>query len=288
MGGIIPEKLAAYWWDPRRSVVREFAIRGPMWWSLLRAAPKLRNFGDSVNPLILRELTGRSIAWAQLGQEDVVCIGSTLNSYLLNGGRGAILGTGVRQPETLKSGFPVSRVLGVRGQGTARAIGVKDEAVIGDPGLLISEVFAVRERGIEAPAFVPHLRMFGNRRGHALLSALSGAGYTIIPPNEDPADVARKVAKASSVLATSLHALVFADSYAIPCARLDVPWLNEPLFKFDDYRSVFRIGLASVSIEEALTGAKIDEIADEERQVVASRLRGILDGVYAAARPLRQ
>lgn len=279
--------LKAYWWDPKRSFFREFAVRGPMWLSMLRAVPKLQNFGDSVNPLILEELTGRQVAWAPLGQEDVVCIGSTINSYIRDGGQGLILGTGVREPHAFDGDFPISRVLGVRGLYSARTIGVSEAAVVGDPGLLISEILKVNDRRKGPPVFVPHLRMYGSKRGHGLIRALAAGGYTIIAPNNDPLDVARVVAGASSVLATSLHALVFADSYGVPCARLEVPWLNEPLFKFADYRSAFGIELASISIDRALSGADVGDIAAEECQFVSDRLQAIIEGLYAAAEPLR-
>jgi hypothetical protein len=278
--------LRAFWWDPKRFAVRELAVRGPLWLSLFRSVRKFQNFGDSVNPLILLELTGRQIVWAQLGQEDVVCVGSMLDAYTRDGGQGLILGTGVRNSAMPFRDFPVSRVLGVRGRDSARIVGVGAEAAIGDPGLLISEIVPGGNSRSGPPAFIPHLRMFGSTRGHTLIRAFAAKGFTIIPPNSDPVDVARSVSTASSVLATSLHALVFADSYGVPCARLEVPWLREPLFKFGDYRSVFDVGLASVSIAAALSGADVREVADEERGRIAEQLHGVLQRIYTAAAPL--
>jgi pyruvyltransferase len=237
--------------------------------------------------LILLELTGRQIVWAQLGQEDVVCVGSMLDAYTRDGGQGLILGTGVRNSAMPFRDFPVSRVLGVRGLDSARIVGVGAEAAIGDPGLLISEIVPGGNGRSGPPAFIPHLRMFGSTRGHTLIRAFAAKGFTIIPPNSDPVDVARSVSTASSVLATSLHALVFADSYGVPCARLEVPWLREPLFKFGDYRSVFDVGLASFSIAAALSGADVREVADEERGRIAEQLHGVLQRIYTAAAPLR-
>lgn len=279
--------LRAYWWDPKRAFPRELITRAPVWLSLLRSVPKLQNFGDAISPLILMELTGRQVLWAPLGQEDVVCVGSVLNAYMEKGGRGVILGAGIREPNTVKSNFPVSRILGVRGLYSARVIGANDRAVIGDPGLLVSQIYSVRDRRISAPIFVPHFRMFGSKRGRALIRALAATGYTVVEPNMNPWEMARIVGKASRVLATSLHALVFADSYGVPCAKLDVPWLNEPSFKFADYRSAFEIGLVTMSIDSALSGADVREIAEEEQQLVAERLPSLFQRLYSAAEPLR-
>lgn len=285
--------LKAYWWDPKRparTLVGELANHGGAWLSLLRSVRRFQNFGDSVNPLILAELTGRKIKWAELGREEVVCVGSVLNAYIRHGGSGYILGSGIRQPAGVVANIPADRVLGVRGLGSAEALGLDEAAAIGDPGLLISTiVMAAPEQPRKPPLFVPHFAMLGSRRGRTLVRALAAAGYAITLPNTDPLEVARDVATSPSVLATSLHALVFADAYGVPCARLAVPWLDEPLFKYEDYRSIFGLGLASVSIDQALAGstATVNNAAEEERGLISEQLPDVLNRLHEAARPLR-
>lgn len=282
--------LKAYWWDPRRpprQLFGELANHGSAWRYLLKRRRRMQNFGDAVNAQVLEALTGRSVTWASLGTEDVVCIGSVLNVYSKSGGRGQILGSGVRDPVSLSKGsVPVDRLIGVRGHHSASALGLESTAAIGDPGLVISQIVATSPK-TSAPLFVPHFAMPGTPSGRELLSNFRRSGFQVVLPNCPPEEVARAVSASSFVVSTSLHALVFADAYGVPCVKLDTPGDREPNFKYLDYRSIFGIGLASVSVETALSHNMFSDEVEMQHGVVRAGLSRVTDDIYKAARGLR-
>lgn len=232
--------------------------------------------------MILREITGQDVRWADLGSEDVVCIGSILNTYVERGGKGAVLGSGVRSPLGLDAqAIPRSRVLGVRGTKTAALLDVS-ERVIGDPGLVMRSLVSHRQPSTQRrPLFVPHFTTLGSRAGRAALTQMRSRGCDVALPTEAPLDVATAVAKASLVIASSLHALVFADALGVPCARL-APETNEPSFKYDDYRSVFETGMSSYVLADLPPAAVIHSSVEREHAQVLPMVDSVVDRIYAA------
>lgn len=281
--------LDAYWWDPRRSLrdlVGESVKHGRAWTYLIRRTSRMENFGDAVNPLILGELTGEKVRWAPLPAADVVGIGSVLNAYARRGGTGLVLGSGVREPAGLDpTRVRPAQVLGVRGLRTAAALGVDAALAVGDPGLVVPQVVARAARS-RAPLFVPHFTMPATPEGRRLVSAFRAAGYSVRLPAEPAAQLAAAVSAAAFVVSTSLHALVFADAYGVPCARLSVPWLAEPDFKYDDYRSVFGVGLSTVPVRDALAKRVRTAAIDHEHAVVSAGVDDVVRGIYDASRRL--
>jgi hypothetical protein len=227
-----------------------------------------------------------------LGDEHVVAVGSIINTYLERGGQGLIFGSGVRKPD-LSSGHPLlaEKVIGVRGHLTAEALDLSAGMVIGDPGLLIGRLVAparpVRRRAV----FVPHFSSLGTNSGRRLVRDMRSLGFNIVLPNATPQQVAREISSATFVLATSLHALVFADAYGVPCARPFDESLREPDFKYMDYRSVFGIGLASVTLKELARPGFLRHLTpqiEEEHEQVASLLTGVVTGLERSGRVLSQ
>jgi pyruvyltransferase len=271
---------------PLRTLVGEAVGHGRAWLYLTRRRGRAQNFGDAVNPVILNELTGESVTWAPLRRADVVCIGSVLNAYVAQGASAQVIGSGVRTPTSGDwSAIPRSRIIGVRGVATAKTLGISPRLAIGDPGLVISQIVS-RGAPNSSPLFVPHFTTPATREGRRMISAFAAAGFRVSLPNEEPESIARAISSASFVVTSSLHALVFADAYGTPCARLLDPGSAEPDFKYADYRSVFDARMASIAPKDALA-RRFDHLATEEqREAVRAGLDCAVERIYRASAAL--
>lgn len=193
------------------------------------------NFGDALTPWLLPRY--RLVpALRPADRADIVGVGSILEMVPTDF-RGMIWGSGLMYDAPRS--FPSAHVLAVRGALTRERIGAPDETVLGDPGLLVARHIG-EQPTTTGLAVLPH----GAHLEHPAFRALARRcpDDTIwVDPRRPPWQVARLVASAECVVTSSLHGLIFADSFGIPAVRVSV---DEPLkggdFKFRDYESVVR------------------------------------------------
>lgn len=108
---------------------------------------------------------------------------------------------------------------------------LKGEVTFGDPGVLISEFFDVqnitkrREIGV-----IPQLFDIGEDIFTGLDVCLPTAGWQ---------NVVRYIAESEAIVSSSLHGLIVAESFGIPCRWLrneNMPsYTTDPSFKYNDY-----------------------------------------------------
>lgn len=283
--------IAAYWWTPLRplsTVIGESIRHGRAWTRLMVENRRASNFGDAINPLVIRELFATDVEWAPLGREDLVCIGSVLEAYVRAHGVGQVFGSGSRSGELAPDDLDKRKVEGVRGHLTATSLGLDTHAVIGDPGLAIRGMVSTVPKGKRGPpVYIPHFSDFsGDRRQIAL--AISNAGYGILLPNSPPMEIAGAIAKADHVLTTSLHAIVFADALEVPVARLQFPVTRraEPSFKYDDYRSIFAVECPLVEIASIVgtsLQAEVRSRMDSAAAQISTRIDDVVGRIYSRA-----
>lgn len=211
--GNVPVHLRAFWWDGHP------------------------NFGDGLTPWLLPRY-GIVPFHTSAPEASLVGVGSVLE-MVPEGYRGAVWGAGLMNdaPHAL----PHTRFLAVRGRLTRTRLGLGDDVVPGDPGLLISRHVSSREPEVVLAA-VPH----GMHAGHPAFRALAERNpvdVRVVDVRQSPAHVARRIAGATAVVTSSLHGLVYADSFGIPVVwvTLDPP-LRGGEFKFHDYESVVHPG----------------------------------------------
>jgi pyruvyltransferase len=274
-----------------RTVAGELANHGRAWLTLARRHRSISNFGDALNPIVIRELLGTDVEWAPLGREDLVCIGSVLDTYVRDGGQGRIFGSGSRTGMLSASSLDPNRVVGVRGLRTAAALGLPDSAAIGDPGLAIRNLVAsVPVSGRGRPVVLPHFSDFvGDRK--RVIDEFARRGYDVVLPNMPPLEIAAAVGAAEHVLTTSLHAVVFADALDVPVSRVHLAdeGKTEPEFKYDDYRSVFGISCPKVSAESVLAngiGREERAAMDASQAAVSERIDQLVNGLFREAKNL--
>lgn len=189
------------------------------------------NFGDTLTPWLLARY-GHVIEWASPSDAALVGVGSVLD-FMPQDFPGFVWGTGLinREPHPL----PSAHVLGVRGRHTANYIG-HSSAPLGDPGLLLANLLPGRAKR-HAVGVVPHKIHLD----HPLIQRLAAdPDVRIIDPRGPVESVAAHVSSCATILSTSLHGLITADSYGIPAtwANLpDVPLWGGGHFKFFDHET---------------------------------------------------
>lgn len=184
------------------------------------------NFGDQLTPALLQHF-GIRATWAPPARADLVCVGSIL-SKIPNGWAGTVLGTGFIRGGVRKD-LRAARVLAVRGLLTRAGCKVHGDVVLGDPGILAIDLLTEPEPG--GALAIPHYV------DHDLVRRHPEATYLDIRSN--PAAFIRKVAGATIVYTSSLHALIAADALGVPHVLEPHPGVVGGMWKFRDYGSAF-------------------------------------------------
>lgn len=226
------------------------------------------NFGDEIAPMVVRRLLERSgkghvaVVPPERGRPKLLAIGSVLHKA----DHGDVIwGSGVNGkvwPRNIERDIRLDVRL-VRGPLTRAALiraSFHCPEVYGDPGLLFPMLFEseINEYGKQSTdariLYVPNLNddRFVDQSEYKALKYLQ-----YVSPSRSPYEVAALIAKADLVIASSLHAIVFADYYGVPV--IPVSSMFEPLYKYVDYfESTGRgpVRFAS-SVEEALDGREL-------------------------------
>ena len=214
------------------------------WWN---EAVGAGNFGDMLTPHLCRWLMGQSIEWVPIERADLIAVGSLLEPIFWESEantkfRGCIWGTGCMHGHSAMS-FPHARVTALRGHLTTERINCpdKDQAVLGDPGLLAS-LLAKPERKRWKLGLIPHW----SERDHPLLAQIASQHAEIVfidicSPVEEVISI---VNRCEFILSSALHGLILADSLQIPneWLRLNPHQPDQyglPEFKFQDYYTLF-------------------------------------------------
>jgi len=257
------------------------SLREPVpivFWS--NSAETRRNWGDALNPLLVRALTGRMPIHAStvyaLGRPVYALIGSVLKTA--SDFRALeIWGSGLKSPGGFR--HPPRRVHAVRGPLTRQVLlnqGVKCPQVFGDPALLYPRFFSVRPG---FPRFrlglIPH---YFDQEALRIRSRLhEDDEVCTIDILAGIEDVANQVASCAAIASSSLHGLVLADALGIPNVRLKITdRIVGGDFKYRDYfESVGRRPEDCVLLRPDTT------VADIEGSVFDGRIDIDLDALLA-------
>jgi hypothetical protein len=235
------------------------------------------NFGDCLSPLICELVSGRPITYAKINDCDLVAAGSLLQrlkerfwSRSTN-----IWGTGFidkTSPHKSKHTYHA-----IRGRFSASVLSNKDISVFGDPGLLADQLINPNQipKRFEI-GIVPHYK----DREHPTMARIKNdlKGIKIIDVFQPPKEVISQIAQCNSILSSSLHGLITADSLRIPNIRIEISTaIRGGDWKFNDYYSAF--GIEPLKIQ-ASTLASAEELRPHLQQYNRPRLDEIKDTLY--------
>lgn len=244
------------------------------WWK------RFRNFGDVLNPWILRVLSGQRVQWSNSPHKPVlIAVGSVVQS--------AHPGWTVWGSGCISGQAPIPRGLSlcaVRGPRTLERLvqnGYPRNVPLGDPALLLPILSPPRrcasfDWGI-LPHFIdyPALRWILFSQIVRLLLARglpSRQRVLLINPLSEPQLVLRQIQCCAKIASSSLHGLIVADAYGIPnvwftvhanllktiCLR-HTTFQHDP-FKYHDYfASVQRDTVAPIPVAAPLPWEAFEE-----------------------------
>lgn len=229
-----------------------------------------QNFGDSINPILVERLFNVDVEHKSPLEADLLGIGSIAQTLFAN--KANILninlkkyfkystvniwGSGFngspeyfakkrphyRQPETFARKI---KPLAVRGKFSKNRIEqinntTYNDVVLGDPGLLISNLYEKPIVKKYKLGIIPHYVDFQNPIFAKIHEEIPNS--IIINMKDDPFKIIEEISECESIISTALHGLIAADSFNIPNAWVSVS--NNIVgegYKFKDYYSVFDI-----------------------------------------------
>ena len=200
----------------------------------------VKNFGDQLTPDIFRHYGLRPFHTAVFRYCDVLGAGSILQMAPRDFG-GAILGSGFISENKSKE-LPHANVYLVRGCLTRNLLKESHDTPIGDPGLIIDDVYSKDIQNsvkIWNVGIVPHYIDIN----HPAIKNIIKKNFNstkLIDVRQTPKVVIRDISQCHYILSSSLHGLVAADSLAIPNKQIVLTGkIIGGDFKYNDYYSCF-------------------------------------------------
>lgn len=223
------------------------------------------NFGDELSIPLLERLFGIEAVPVPTERAELLAVGSILAHHydrvaarresISNEPETAdplyVWGTGLVQTDKPALWPKRLVVSAVRGAVTGDHLDAPD-AVLGDPGILSNHLLDHAPPKQAKAALVPHYSDADR------VDALDlPAGWKMIDPRWPVMEVVQAIAGSEIVVSSSLHGLIVADAFGIPCvwaASLTPLWGPTPHLKFQDYETGRRRAFGTpVSYEHALS-----------------------------------
>lgn len=222
------------------------------------------NFGDSINPVLFERIFGVCVKRGFPTNCDVVGIGSlmqmfTLRHIIKNSKYLYFLKYNYKPVVTMGTGFccDISKFrFGVRTYREVNPLILRGKlshevlervnkkrysgVVYGDLGLLSSYLLEKKVGKRYAVGIVPHKFDYDNPKIEFLVRSIPNS--VLLDLREPPLETLNKIAECDTIVSSSLHGLVAADSLGIPNMRMKLSNHGFDFnvdFKFDDYYSVF-------------------------------------------------
>lgn len=218
------------------------------------------NFGDAINAELIPKLFNYSVKKTDKYNCDMISIGSILQLFLesnfdsvnreINSSLNkpvAVWGAGFMKPPCIQDEkfFREMNFYAVRGKITKKRIcqmnGKADysDLPVGDPALMVSKCFNVSASKKYKYGLIPHFRDFYSEYITDLLCRL-GDDSLLINVTEKTEDIINGICSCETILSSSLHGLIVADSFDIPNIWIRV---SDSViggdYKFLDYYSAF-------------------------------------------------
>ena len=210
----------------------------PHAWSLpllgRRLGPRVNNFGDLLGPMIVARIAAAEGLVAQSsasqGRTRLLSVGSVVHF----GRDGDVVwGSGVNgKMDADRYAFEALDVRAVRGPKTRAFLqqrGIDVPAIYGDPGLLFADLFS--ELGLRSRPKTRSVTVMPNLNDRRAVSSRHAS--IVVLPTEGVTACVQAIAESEYVVASSLHAIVIAESIGTPC-RLVAATAESP-FKYEDY-----------------------------------------------------
>lgn len=195
------------------------------------------NVGDQLNIDLAAHIFDRELTMIS-GMRfvtHVLMVGSILGQMNKNS---VVWGSGVLSPEIFAKCSGLGDIRAVRGELTRSLIqekfNVELNCPLGDPGLLMPQIYAGSTGPREGVAIVPHLL----DENSEWVASMVAQGARLVSVRLPPEEFIKQLTQAEAVISSSLHGLILADAYGLPNIRFSLPSeIPGGDFKFNDYYS---------------------------------------------------
>ena len=246
-------------------------------WGAVKYSPKYKlyyyynkpNAGDTFNKDLLKFFNIKYKPVKNIDKANLLCVGSNLDktfNNLNNQEKIIVAGAGfTKEPnieETSNRQFVIKSLRGKYSKNNIEKItGKSIECPLGDPGILASYMFPVNIEKKYNIGIIPHY----TDKKYFDKKSIQTKKYTyrIIDIQKDLKQVLKEINSCELILSSSLHGLIFADSYNIPNQRIIISdRIIGGDYKYKDYYSAFDMDIPKVTDlrKEIITDEKIDEL----------------------------
>lgn len=216
-------------WRTQRNALDIFGRATNPSHTFLRQFWYARNVGDVFGALLTRRLFQRSPIWVPKHSESkLLSVGSILHFATHDD---IVFGSGLLSPD-YRPDLRRVRILALRGPLSAEVMAPGYSGPFGDPGLLVAGLLGITAAPVEGRIGVVRHHL---ERSKPLPDGLS-PNFVDIDVHASPAAFLRQVSFCETVISTSLHGLVAADSLGIPRTWMESEFSARiGRFKFKDY-----------------------------------------------------
>lgn len=212
----------------------------------------IKNAGDIYNADLVNYFGIKYTKSKKIKKASLICVGSLLdklseksNKKLIIAGCGFILPPNENdcinrdvQVLALRGKFSLKRMQDLLNEPLR-------DCVLGDPGLLISKIYPQKLTKKYKVGIIPHY--YDKQLWDSTKIKLNSSKYKFIDILQSAETLVKEICECECILSSSLHGLIFADSYNIPNRQLV---MSEKLaggnYKFADYYSAFDLSLPEV------------------------------------------
>ncbi len=205
----------------------------------------LNNFGDCLQPSILKHYGLTPVYVPSMKQADVILAGSILQ-LVPSDYKGYILGTG---GDNYKYNFKDASILGVRGELTkSNIINHKDShnMTLGDTGLLMAKIYPEKTVPKYELGIVLHFVDKDTEIASLLRKNIPPNNTLFINVCRSPSIVINEIKSCRHIISSSLHGLIIADAFHIPNRWI----INRHTMPTDFYEYKFEDYYSSLGIKE--------------------------------------
>lgn len=222
-----------------------------LWYWRYGSENEAGNFGDEITKDIILKLFGYNSIWKPVNECEIIGAGSVIESTLNEASNNIIniWGSGFIIPGETYNTSNIKNIhfCAVRGHISRDRLGNPD-IVTGDPGLLANIVYKRSSQRSEKIGVVVH---YVDEDQLVVQRMKKDDRFIMIDPIDSPQNVVKKITECQLILSSSLHGLVFADSFGIPNAHIR---LSDKVvggnYKFRDYYSAIGITYHPADIEK--------------------------------------
>ena len=210
---------------------------------------KNKNAGDIYNIDLMNYFNIKCVRKRKFQQANLISVGSNLDKLAIpSKNKMLIVGAGFILPPS--DNDCINReveVRALRGQLSMQRMEALlkhslNDCVLGDPGILVSKIYPQNVSKKYKAGIIPHYhdkRVWNDEK-----IKLKDSVYKLIDIQLDVKDVVAQICECECILSSSLHGLIFADSYNIPNRQLIMSDMVEGgCYKFEDYYSAFALEL---------------------------------------------